>query len=198
VGKVLHVGVGQVNLGVFIAEAPSQDFQAMAYVGPVMSYYESITDNFDRLTDERWTKTVQEGPLPPRPDWVNVYLADMKGTAYTEGRELDGVLYTGIHEPGMGNANTNINSVFPNPFSSSVIIDYSVQPSRQNGFINSKKVDLSIFNVRGQKVISLVSEKQEAGDYRVEWKSGELPGGVYYIRLVTDNTHHFKKLVRVN
>ena len=32
----------------------------MAFVGPVMSFYQPVTDNFERLTDEEWTKKIDE------------------------------------------------------------------------------------------------------------------------------------------
>ena len=31
-----------------------------AYVGPVSSYHETITEGFDRLTDQRWQPIVRE------------------------------------------------------------------------------------------------------------------------------------------
>ncbi|RPH89218.1 MAG: DUF3160 domain-containing protein, partial [Calditrichaeota bacterium] len=67
VGRVFHVGVGKINLGVFLADSPSNDFKPMAYVGPVMSYYEKITSDFERLTDEQWEASVESGDVPARP-----------------------------------------------------------------------------------------------------------------------------------
>ena len=67
VGKVLHVGVGKVNIGVFIVESPSSGFEKMAYVGPVMSYYQKVTDNFKRLTDSEWADMINNGTAPTVP-----------------------------------------------------------------------------------------------------------------------------------
>ena len=53
VGRVLHVGTGMLNLGVFLAESPSNGFAPTAFVGPVMSYYEYTTENFERY-DRFW------------------------------------------------------------------------------------------------------------------------------------------------
>jgi hypothetical protein len=87
-GRVLHAGVGKLNLGVFLAPSQTNLTHTVAYVGPVMSYYETITEDFDRLTDSRWAETVQADAVPPRPDWANVYLADREGKAYGPGRAL--------------------------------------------------------------------------------------------------------------
>jgi hypothetical protein len=93
VGKVLHTSVGKVNLGVFLANSPSAANQPMAFIGPVSSYYQTITTDFKRLTDEEWRKSINVGELPQRPDWTFSYLADKEGNVYKQGRILDGIPY---------------------------------------------------------------------------------------------------------
>jgi len=39
-------------------------------------------------------------------------------------------------------------------------------------------VELRIYNILGQKVATLVSKKQPAGSYKVEWDAGVLASGV--------------------
>jgi hypothetical protein len=83
VGKVLHVGVGNVNLAAFVV--PGHDGKTRACLGPVFSYYELIEGNFNRLTDEKWKERIgcpqtrlvvdskavtAKGPAPERPAWV--------------------------------------------------------------------------------------------------------------------------------
>ncbi len=56
VGRVLHVAVGEPRTMVVTAntcEGPR------AYVGPVFSYFEKITEDFERLTDEQWAEELQ-------------------------------------------------------------------------------------------------------------------------------------------
>ena len=67
---------------------------------------------------------------------------------------------------------------FPNPFNPVTMINYQLPMIAE--------VDLSIYNVLGQKIVTLVSEKQEAGYYQVRWKGGDFASGVYYYRLTTD------------
>ena len=57
------------------------------------------------------------------------------------------------------------------------------------------EVDLSIYNILGQKVATLVSEKQKAGMHTVEWDASGMASGVYYYRLVTKNYVATKKLI---
>ena len=44
-------------------------------------------------------------------------------------------------------------------------------------------VDLSIFNVLGEKVVTLVSKEQPAGNYRVEWDALSHASGTYIYKL---------------
>jgi hypothetical protein len=51
VGKVLHVGTGYARLMVLTANTCTGP---RVYVGPVSSYHEEITQNFQRLDDPTW------------------------------------------------------------------------------------------------------------------------------------------------
>ena len=60
---------------------------------------------------------------------------------------------------------------YPNPFNPKTKINYEVKITNY--------VNLSIYNVIGQKVTTLVSEKQSAGSYQVEWNASKFASGVY-------------------
>ncbi len=72
---------------------------------------------------------------------------------------------------------------YPNPFNSATQIRYRLPV---NGFVR-----LSIFNILGKKVATLVSAYQTPGTYSLIWDAAGLPSGVYYYRLEVD-----KKIVR--
>ncbi|MBN1406345.1 MAG: T9SS type A sorting domain-containing protein [Calditrichaceae bacterium] len=78
---------------------------------------------------------------------------------------------------------------YPNPFNPSTTIRYSVgaQNSVETQNFASQQVELSIYNLLGQKVATLVNTKQPAGDYKVEWDASNIPSGVYFYKLETDN-----------
>jgi hypothetical protein len=48
-------------------------------------------------------------------------------------------------------------------------------------------LDLSIYNLLGQKIATLVNQKQPAGSYQVQWDANGFAGGVYFYQLRTDN-----------
>jgi hypothetical protein len=80
---------------------------------------------------------------------------------------------------------------YPNPFNPSTMIIYQLPISSE--------VDLSIYNILGQKVITLVSDKQEAGYYKIEWKglnqSNQLvSSGIYFLQL---KTKHFIQTIKM-
>ncbi|MCB9541611.1 MAG: DUF3160 domain-containing protein [Myxococcales bacterium] len=57
VGRVLHVGTGDARMMIVTVETC---MGPRAYVGPVSSYYETITENYDRLTDQRWQQQFRD------------------------------------------------------------------------------------------------------------------------------------------
>ncbi|HMA62073.1 MAG TPA: T9SS type A sorting domain-containing protein, partial [bacterium] len=64
---------------------------------------------------------------------------------------------------------------YPNPFNPITNISYEIP--------RSLNIKLEVFNVIGQNVATLVSGQREAGKYTVEWNAGNLPSGIYMIRL---------------
>jgi hypothetical protein len=61
VGRVLHVGTGAPRLMVVINETCTGP---RAYAGLASSYFEQITENFERLTDEGWAESVLDRTSP--------------------------------------------------------------------------------------------------------------------------------------
>lgn len=78
IGAVLHAGTGPVDLAIITAKAP--DAATAAFVGPVMSYYEYTTSDFQRLTDEEWENTYLSQAT--RPAWTSSFLANESGEPY--------------------------------------------------------------------------------------------------------------------
>lgn len=81
---------------------------------------------------------------------------------------------------------------YPNPFMSSTSVAYSV--ARQT------HVEISVFNVRGQKVRTLVGGRVPPGKYVATWdckgdRGEEVSPGVYFYRMSTDSYGSVKKMV---
>jgi hypothetical protein len=68
---------------------------------------------------------------------------------------------------------------YPNPFNPSTKIDYQLPMISD--------VDLSIYNLLGQKVATLINERQRAGSHQVEWDASRFSSGVYFYRIDVDS-----------
>jgi len=76
---------------------------------------------------------------------------------------------------------------YPNPFNPKTIISYDLEVKNF--------VTLKVFNIVGAEVATLVNENQNAGTYSVEFSSGNLPSGVYFYSLITENFSDTKKMI---
>jgi len=76
---------------------------------------------------------------------------------------------------------------YPNPFNPFTSIRYALP--------EADFVDLSIYNVLGQKVATLVHQTQTAGKYRVNWSAAGFASGVYYYRLTAGDLVRTKKMI---
>ncbi len=79
--------------------------------------------------------------------------------------------------------NFSLTQNYPNPFNPSTKISYSI-PSEG-------KVSLSIFDMTGKEVKSLVNSVQTAGYYSVSFDGSSLASGVYYYRVTVTGQNNF-------
>ena len=89
--------------------------------------------------------------------------------------------------------NFSLSQNYPNPFNPSTTIKYSVGAIHESPVQN---VNLSIYNILGQKLATLVNKKQPAGIYEVEWDASDFSSGVYLYRFEAESGFvQIKKLV---
>ncbi|MHA2101650.1 MAG: FG-GAP-like repeat-containing protein [Candidatus Kariarchaeaceae archaeon] len=84
-------------------------------------------------------------------------------------------------------AKFNLAQNYPNPFNPKTIINYELPITNY--------VELSIYNLRGQIVATLVSEKQNAGYHQLEWDASYFSSGIYYYLIQTGKFRDVKKMV---
>jgi hypothetical protein len=78
---------------------------------------------------------------------------------------------------------------YPNPFNPSTKIKFDI-PSSSN-------VKLSVFDITGRQVASLVNDRLSQGSYEYEFKAIELPSGTYIYRLQTDKYSDAKRMILI-
>jgi len=74
-----------------------------------------------------------------------------------------------------------------NPFTGMTKIRY--------GIPEDVKVNISIYNLSGQKVVTLVNEDKKAGCYTITWDTKYLTSGVYFVRFQAGRFNQTKKLI---
>jgi hypothetical protein len=118
-----------------------------------------------------------------------------QSTDVSYGRYPDGSLtWQFFNTPTPGDSNNNITNIskdpkipltfsllqnYPNPFNPLTKINYQLP--------KTSEVKLSIYNILGQNVANLVSGKQKAGYYQVEWDASGYASGIYFYRLSAEN-----------
>jgi hypothetical protein len=74
---------------------------------------------------------------------------------------------------------------YPNPFNPRTTINWRLAVGSH--------VELTIYNILGQKIETLISEYQKAGRHTVEWDASNMPGGIYYYQLRANNEYNESK-----
>ncbi|MGC9363250.1 MAG: DUF3160 domain-containing protein, partial [Fidelibacterota bacterium] len=164
--------------------------------GAMFSYYEFTQPISNRLTDEAWRERLAGDNAPDLPQWVNSF---MDGTAeqpqlFPESvdnlyyKEFTATHYSGNRIPDKFRLHQN----YPNPFNAQTTICYDLPEDTQ--------INLEIFNILGQRVITLAEDFQKAGSYRLTWngtdrRGNPLPSGVYIVQLRRENLAINQKLV---
>lgn len=75
---------------------------------------------------------------------------------------------------------------YPNPFNPGTVITYQLAVGNY--------VSLKVFDVLGKEIVSLVNERQDAGSYSVNFDGSNLPSGLYYYKIETENFADTKKM----
>jgi uncharacterized protein (DUF362 family) len=85
--------------------------------------------------------------------------------------------------------NFELRNCYPNPFNPATVISYQL--------LNAGKVKLTIYDMLGRELTTLVNEQKAAGTYSVTWNASGFSSGVYFYRLNFGNLSQVKKMVLV-
>ena len=83
-------------------------------------------------------------------------------------------------------------SNFPNPFNPSTTISFSIQ--------YANNVELSIFNIKGQKIATLINEQLSKGIHSINWSGcdhngNQVSSGIYLYKLKVGNQESVKRML---
>jgi photosystem II stability/assembly factor-like uncharacterized protein len=135
-------------------------------------------------------------------NWTNLISGLTDPRIHSLAFSEDGFIFAGTQATGVfrsnnpfvgikdGNQTTNsylLQQNYPNPFNPSTTINYSL-PKPGN-------VKLSIYNLLGSKVATIVDEFKPAGNYSVQFNGSNLASGIYLYRLESGIYSTAKKLI---
>jgi len=83
---------------------------------------------------------------------------------------------------------------YPNPFNPSTRIRFEVPLIKGDlgGFVK-----LTIYDILGQEIATLVNESLKPGSYEVEFNGSNFPSGIYYYKLTAGNFSETRKMVMI-
>ena len=76
---------------------------------------------------------------------------------------------------------------YPNPFNSKTIINYQIH--------KKSKVILEIFNLNGEKIITLINKIHDKGRYSIEWDASKYSSGLYICRIQNGKMFEARKMI---
>ena len=183
VGWVLHAGTGPLNMAVINVDVPGEGL--ISFIGPVMSYYEHVSTNFERLTDEAWQTAYAAAPSF-RPDFVNLFLADHNGASRGDGAKLatqGAAVGTAVPDTPEVPRALELAPNYPNPFRTATVIGFIVPTAKAY-----ERVELDVYDVQGRRIRQLLSRELAAGNYTIRWDGllddgTRAASGLYFSRL---------------
>ncbi len=83
--------------------------------------------------------------------------------------------------------NFSLSQNYPNPFNPTTEISFTIP--------YSNKVELTVFNILGQKVVTLVNRELSAGSYKYKFDASNLTSGIYFYKLSTNSFSKVRKMM---
>ena len=124
------------------------------------------------------------------PETGRVFAAGASSDTLGQGVFMYQSFPTAVHEgqPGIPVA-AQLYQNYPNPFNPATTIRYALS--------RSAKVSLTIYNILGQTVATLVNGEIPAGTHEVRWDAGKVASGMYFYRIETKDFVKTMKLLLI-
>ncbi len=116
---------------------------------------------------------------------ANLYLQEFAARYYEAGGN-DSILLA-VQEIGGIPQAFSLSQNYPNPFNPSTAIYYDLPVAG--------RVSLTVYNLLGQEVVTLVDEEQKVGRYKVEFNAASFASGLYFYRLSAGTFYAVKKML---
>ena len=125
-----------------------------------------------------WLVTYQSGSS----DLLYVYIDAITGAFLTSGT-------SGISDPVATPAAVQLQQNYPNPFNTSTNISFALSAPQT--------VTLAVYDQLGRQVATLLNGRADAGQHSVSFDAGNLPKGVYFVRLAAGGAIQMQEMTVV-
>ena len=156
--------------------------------------WQSTGDAGDAVVRERYWVTFQAGEIRVCAGCHGVNTVDQAGNppAANAPEALRELMQhykslTGIADDVPGNLPTTVLGNYPNPFNPATTIVYALP--------EQAAVELTVYNLLGESVTTLVKGTQSAGRHEVRWQPGELSSGIYLYQLQVGAQRYSGKMI---
>ena len=78
---------------------------------------------------------------------------------------------------------------YPNPFTSNTVIGYVLSVTGE--------IELSVYDLIGRKINTLVKERKPAGSYEIEWDAEGIKPGIYFCELKSGQSRKVVKMILI-
>ncbi|HPG41251.1 MAG TPA: CotH kinase family protein [bacterium] len=157
----------------------------------------SLIDSLTTVLDEAQARNFNRWPILGQYVWPNNYV----GHSYAEEinylknwirqrcdwLDQETEIYTEIAQTPPNHY--HLVTIYPNPFNESAIIDYHL--------LKSSRVQISVYDVLGRLVSTLLDEEKAAGDYQVNFTATDLAGGIYFVRVTGGGQYSIARMTCV-
>ncbi len=145
------------------------------------------------------------GRLDAGNEEIESYIFGVQSTDTSEGRQTDGGepwVFFDTPTPGYSNSSTFIDDSnesrsnlpsdyilytnYPNPFNPVTTIRYFLPIATD--------IDISVYNINGQKVVTLVNGYQNTGYKSVKWDASQFSSGIYFYQLTAGDKKIIKRM----
>jgi len=131
------------------------------------------------------------------PDSVNGYIVGDNGVIL---KTTTGGIVTSSEPLGLWPTETRLVSTYPNPFNPETNIRFQIAPASPEGLQGGGRADygfvnLTITDVLGRTVSTLINERVAPGTYILRWNATGLSSGIYFARLQVGSLVDVRRMV---
>ena len=123
-----------------------------------------------------------------RIDWNDGFTQTLNNVPINQQIDVNGII--GIsHNTNEVPKEFSLSQNYPNPFNPTTTIEYSI--------LKASNVKLTVFDVTGRTITTLVDTKENSGNYKVDFNASDIPSGVYFYKIQTEEFTNTKKMILI-